>query len=342
MELKIFTKFFSVIPVLSVTIFIIKGNRIKDADQDWIGSITYTLTFNDEGDTTQQDVRSQWKYYQRTDMLIIVKEKNKGFGHVTNKIDNWQRITSPFVKETKSIQITTAKEKGEGQGEVDVWVEMDKEQGTYWIKTDGPEYDVERKSRIWSNIIEMAGGDQPEGISEYTNPGISITIPDQIIGKNPNVLTGAYVIYSDRTKKVLVSWSLRKKCPPWNNPLTQTNISSLNKKVQAAATKFIKRVNDELCIRLKVVSAYRSNAEQDALYAQGRTKPGKIVTNAKGGQSNHNTGTAIDVYVVNDDGTIDLNGTVPPEVVEIARQEGFEWGGNWANFKDYPHFEMKI
>src|SRR5574343_1544593 len=33
---------------------------------------------------------------------------------------------------------------------------------------------------------------------------------------------------------------------------------------------------------------YRSNEEQDALYAQGRTTKGKIVTNAKAGQSKHN------------------------------------------------------
>src|SRR5215207_9435814 len=51
----------------------------------------------------------------------------------------------------------------------------------------------------------------------------------------------------------------------------------------------------------KVTSAYRSNAEQDALYAQGRTKPGSKVTNARGGQSKHNPGPdglcrAIDIY----------------------------------------------
>jgi peptidoglycan LD-endopeptidase CwlK len=37
-----------------------------------------------------------------------------------------------------------------------------------------------------------------------------------------------------------------------------------------------------------VTCTYRSNAEQNILYAQGRTKPGKIVTNAKAGKSEHN------------------------------------------------------
>ena len=333
---------FSILPFLVISFFMNKEKHTAEPEEDWVGSITYSLMYNNEGDTIEQDVRSEWKFYQRTDMLIIVKGKNKGVGHITNKIDNWQRITSPFVKEMKSIQITTAKEKGEGQGEVEVWVEMDKQAGTYWIKTDGPEYDVERKARIWSNIIEMGGGDQPEGVSQYSNPGVPITIPDQKIGKNPNVLTGAYVIYSDKTKRVLVSWSLRKKCPPWTNPLTQQNISTLEPKVKAAAIRFIQRVNDELCIKLKVASAYRTKDEQDALYAIGRDKNGKkigkTVTNAKGGQSKHNSRTAIDVYYATDTG-IDLDAVLAPEIVEIARQEGFSWGGYWSD-PDYPHFEM--
>jgi len=48
-------------------------------------------------------------------------------------------------------------------------------------------------------------------------------------------------------------------------------------------------------VPIKITSAFRSIAEQDALYAQGRTKPGSIVTNAKGGQSLHNYGVAFDV-----------------------------------------------
>src|SRR5258705_1213050 len=344
---KNFNSFFSLLSVLIIVGFLKNEKRIIEPEEDWVGSITYSLMKNDEGDTTMQDVRSEWKFYQRTDMLIIVKGKNKGVGHITNKIDNWQQITSPFVKEMKQVQITTAKEKGEGQGEVEVWVEMDKVAGTYWIKTDGPEFEVERKTRIWSNIIAMGGGDQPEGVTHNTNPGIPITIPDQRIpdpkiGKNPNVLSGSYVIYSDRTKKVLVSWSLRKKCPPWNNPLTQQNISTLEPKTKAAAARFIQRVNDELCIKLKVASAYRTKDEQDALYAIGRDKNGKKIgktfTNAKGGQSKHNSRTAIDVYYATDTG-IDLDTVLAPEIVEIARQEGFSWGGNWSD-PDYPHFEM--
>ena len=40
-------------------------------------------------------------------------------------------------------------------------------------------------------------------------------------------------------------------------------------------------------IAIKVISAPRTCEEQDALYEQGRTKLGRVVTNARGGYSNH-------------------------------------------------------
>ena len=59
-------------------------------------------------------------------------------------------------------------------------------------------------------------------------------------------------------------------------------------------------------IKLRIIQGFRTYAEQDALYAQGRTKKGKKVTNAKGGQSNHNLGLAIDVAEIKN-GNIDWN-----------------------------------
>jgi peptidoglycan LD-endopeptidase CwlK len=103
----------------------------------------------------------------------------------------------------------------------------------------------------------------------------------------------------------------------------------------------------------------RTNAEQDALYAQGRTKlfeNGKrlgIVTNAKGGQSYHNYGLALDIVLLKDtnkDGTfesaswetnVDFDGDGLAdwmEVVKIFDTYGWEWGGIWK-FKDKPHFQ---
>ena len=87
-----------------------------------------------------------------------------------------------------------------------------------------------------------------------------------------------------------------------------------------------------------MTDSFRSITEQDALYAQGRTKPGNRVTNARGGYSFHNFGLAIDVVIMRDGKAI--WDTVPASVVAIAKQEGFAWGGDWKSFKDYPHFEM--
>lgn len=95
----------------------------------------------------------------------------------------------------------------------------------------------------------------------------------------------------------------------------------------------------------------RSFAEQAAIYAQGRTKPGKKVTNAKAGQSIHNYGLALDIaFVINGteaswdtkkdwdrDGQADWM-----EVVMIFKKYGWEWGGNWVTFKDMPHFQKSF
>jgi peptidoglycan L-alanyl-D-glutamate endopeptidase CwlK len=100
----------------------------------------------------------------------------------------------------------------------------------------------------------------------------------------------------------------------------------------------------------------RTFAEQDVLYAQGRSKPGKVVTNAKGGQSYHNYGLAIDIVLLVDK---DKNGSFETaswdvktdfdkdakadwmEVVQIFKRYGYEWGGDWK-FKDDPHFQKSF
>ena len=97
----------------------------------------------------------------------------------------------------------------------------------------------------------------------------------------------------------------------------------------------------------------RTFAEQNALYAQGRTKAGAKVTNAKGGQSYHNYGLAIDIVLLVDK---DKNGSFESaswdiktdfdgdgkadwmEIVAIFKRYGFEWGGDWK-FNDAPHFQ---
>jgi peptidoglycan L-alanyl-D-glutamate endopeptidase CwlK len=103
-------------------------------------------------------------------------------------------------------------------------------------------------------------------------------------------------------------------------------------------------------IEMKFTAGKRTFAEQDALYAQGRTKPGAIVTNAKAGSSIHNYDMALD-FVLIVPGTkgvtwdlhTDYNNNRTSdwlEVVALAKLFGFEWGGDWTSFKDYPHIQM--
>ncbi|MCR6596999.1 M15 family metallopeptidase [Bacillus halotolerans] len=102
-------------------------------------------------------------------------------------------------------------------------------------------------------------------------------------------------------------------------------------------------------ISIVITEGFRSFKEQDELYKQGRTKKGNIVTYAKGGESYHNYGLAIDFALQKKDGSIlwdmDYDGNQNGksdwlEVVTIAKQLGFEWGGDWERFKDYPHLQM--
>ena len=121
--------------------------------------------------------------------------------------------------------------------------------------------------------------------------------------------------------------------------VTNRRIETLDMRLQQPATKFINRVERELDVQLRMTQARRTFAEQDALYEQGRTKPGGIVTNAKGGESYHNYGLAFDVVIM-DDGKRPNWSALSPEAAQIAIDLGFEWGGNWRRFKDYPHFQM--
>lgn len=92
-----------------------------------------------------------------------------------------------------------------------------------------------------------------------------------------------------------------------------------------------------------ITQGLRTIAEQNALYAQGRSKPGPIVTNAKGGTSYHNYGLAFDFAILLPNGTSlswdikrdgDKDKTADwQEVVQEAKRLGLEWGGDWTSFK---------
>lgn len=119
----------------------------------------------------------------------------------------------------------------------------------------------------------------------------------------------------------------------------------LQKKIQALI---------ELCqengITIGIGECVRTVAEQDALYAKGRTAPGSRVTNAKGStySSMHQWGIGCDFYLKMD---IDGDGQTSDDafnnakktfnkVGALAKYIGLEWGGDWKSPVDLPHLQL--
>lgn len=122
----------------------------------------------------------------------------------------------------------------------------------------------------------------------------------------------------------------------------------LHPEVEANA-ELLKQKAAEKGILVRITDGFRSFEEQNTLYAQGRTEPGNIVTYAKGGESYHNYGLAVDYAIVQGNGEVtwdleyDGNGNSKSdwhEVGQIGKELGFTWGGDWEDFKDYPHLQM--
>lgn len=95
-----------------------------------------------------------------------------------------------------------------------------------------------------------------------------------------------------------------------------------------------------------VVCGHRTNEEQDKLYAQGRTNQGRIVTYKRGGESIHNTFPSLAIDLAPwpiDWNNIAAFGALAGIIKTLAWQRGIQiqWGGDWPNFKDYPHFQLK-
>lgn len=129
------------------------------------------------------------------------------------------------------------------------------------------------------------------------------------------------------------------------HPAVRSEVVEMIDQVEAGLPEFV---------AIRIVQGLRTIEEQNALYAQGRSRPGKIVTNAKGGSSYHNYGLAIDFCLLLDK---DRNGTYESiswnmkddwdndrvhdwmEMVNVFVASGWEWGGNWKTLKDNPHLQ---
>lgn len=138
-----------------------------------------------------------------------------------------------------------------------------------------------------------------------------------LIGK-PKVETGTGKLVDERSEKTIATLL------PEVRPLARALVESAK----------------SIGIEIKVISGTRSYQEQADLYAKGRSKPGRIVTNAKPGYSNHNFGTAFDI------GVFDGPKYIPESpaykaVGALGVKLGLEWGGNWKSIVDEPHFQLR-
>lgn len=128
---------------------------------------------------------------------------------------------------------------------------------------------------------------------------------------------------------------------------TLENLAGLNRKFRAKAEAFLAAAQPVLAkhgVTAEVISGLRSWQQQAALYAQGRTKPGPIVTKARPGSSFHNYGLAIDLGLFAggrylDSAAPSRAATIYKELGALAATLGIEWAGNWKSFPEGPHFQ---
>lgn len=127
------------------------------------------------------------------------------------------------------------------------------------------------------------------------------------------------------------------------------DIAALHPRLQVKLAQLVEACERQ-GIHILFSECLRTKAEQDALYAQGRTAPGSIITNAKGStySSQHQWGIAADFYLdedvdgdgdKKDDAFNDSTGLFD-RVGAIAGSIGLGWGGSWTSFKDRPHLYL--
>lgn len=118
------------------------------------------------------------------------------------------------------------------------------------------------------------------------------------------------------------------------------NINELHPRLQEKISQLQVLCNKE-GLRLGIGECFRSASEQDALYAQGRTKPGNRVTNARGSSysSQHQWGIAFDFFK-NVKGQEYSDNYFFTRVSQLAKSIGLAWGGDWHSPVDKPHLYL--
>jgi peptidoglycan L-alanyl-D-glutamate endopeptidase CwlK len=120
--------------------------------------------------------------------------------------------------------------------------------------------------------------------------------------------------------------------------ISSRSLDDLTPAMKDKCCQFIQKCK-EAGVDVIITSTYRDFESQDALYAQGRTKPGSKVTNARAGESYHNYRIAFDFCPV-------VNGKAQWNDIktfikcgEIGKTLGLEYAGDWTTFKEYAHLQ---
>lgn len=148
-----------------------------------------------------------------------------------------------------------------------------------------------------------------------------------------------------------------------------TKLADLKPEAAAAAARAIADLKARGVPHV-VTYTLRTYAEQAALYAKGRQPlavvnclmhdaglpsisegENNIVTQCDGkriaeggkGRSPHQLGTALDVVPLGENGPIWPAPGDPrwKQIAQSFKEQGFEWGGDWPDFPDYPHYQLK-
>lgn len=195
----------------------------------WIGTISYSHTVIDKR-STNGEIKTEFELLRNTQITITATGNRKGHATINHTMSQREKTDAPFAT-SRYIQITEAKEKSTDEGEVEVDIEPSYDNKKYYLKTSGPQYEVETTSSFWTSTGGYGLGPPQTRIVPFN--GISIDVPDQSFSRTPNEISGSYVIFSSATHYVAVSWKLFKRTggglitntgkPTTGNPSTNNN-----------------------------------------------------------------------------------------------------------------------
>lgn len=125
-------------------------------------------------------------------------------------------------------------------------------------------------------------------------------------------------------------------------PYSVEKLKKLEPSFKVAIEKLLKEAHAK-GLNVQVASGFRSFEEQNALFEQGRSKPGPIATNAKGGQSAHNHGRAVDLFfLVNEKADWGIGKFIMLAQLAKGLELPLMWAGKWKSFKEFCHFESNL